>query len=360
MTTKNCFRLAAVLSLIALTTALTGARVVLAASRGSEVDAIARCDPLNASGPVTGDLVVDIYIQDVVNLYGADVRLSFDPAFIQVVDADPSMPGTQIQPLYAFMVPGFVIKKGADNSAGTIWYAATQLNPSPPVSGSGPLARITFRTTTAGSYALPVTSAQLSAAGGIPITVTTMDCSITFTGGGSATDTPTATPTRTPTRTPTATSTATATPTLIATGTATATATHTPSPTITRTPSPTPTWTPVVVTVGVLNGIVFDDLNRDGIRQASEPGIPGSAVRAISQSAANLGQFWETQSLANGSYVIFLPAGSYQVRQFNLPFWLSTTPDERDIVIAAAGPPVQIDFGDLQAERTWLPLITRH
>lgn len=379
MTTKNRARLAVMLSLIILVTALTGARAVMAVQRSPEEDAIARCNPLNASGPVTQDLVVDIYIQDVVNLYGADARLSFDPAFIQVVDADPNIPGTQIQPLYDFMVPGFVIKKEADNNAGTIWYAATQLNPSPPVSGSGPLARITFRATTAGSYALPVTSAQLSAAGGIPIPVTTMDCSMTFTGGGSATDTPTATPTqtatptRTPTRTPSATSTATgvatATPTATATATATgtatatatrtATATHTISPTATRTPSPTPTWTPVAATTGVLNGVVFNDLNRDGIRQVSEPGIPGAAVRATSQNAANLGQFWETHSLANGSYVIFLPVGSYQVRQFNLPFWLSTTPDELDIVITAAGPPLQIDFGDRQTEQTWLPLIIR-
>lgn len=147
--------------------------------------AIARCDPLNASGPVGQDLVVDIYIQDVVDLFGADVRLGFDTSIAQVVDADSNLPGVQIQPLASFMVPGFVIKKEADNTAGTVWYAATQINPSPPVSGSGPLARVTFRAVAPGSFTLAVTSAQLSAAGGIPIAVTTMNCSITFNGGTS-------------------------------------------------------------------------------------------------------------------------------------------------------------------------------
>ena len=86
------------------------------------------------------DLVIDIYVQDVVDLYGADVRLSFNTSIAQVVDANPTLAGTQIQPLATFMSPDFVIKKEANNSAGTIWYAATQINPSPPVSGSGPLA----------------------------------------------------------------------------------------------------------------------------------------------------------------------------------------------------------------------------
>ncbi len=144
--------------------------------------AVARCEPLNAGGPFGQDLTVDIYVQDVVDLYGADVRLSFDTTIAQVVDAAANLPGVQIQPLASFMTPGFVIKKEADNDVGTVWYAATQLSPSPPVSGSGPLARITFRALAPGSFTLAVTSAQLSKAGGVPIPVTAMDCSVTFNG----------------------------------------------------------------------------------------------------------------------------------------------------------------------------------
>ncbi len=338
--------------------------------------AIARCEPLNASGPFGQDLVVDIFIQDVVDLYGADAQLSFDAAIAQVVDADANIPGVQIQPLASFMVPGFVIKKEANNSAGTIWYAATQINPSPPVSGSGPLARITFRALAPGAFTLAITSAQLSKAGGIPIPVTTVNCSVTFTGGTPATNTPTptGTPTSTATQTPTSTSTATRTwtptptPTATHTWTAspTATATHsptpsatstaTPTPTATMTPSPTPTWTPVVAATGLLHGVVFNDLNRDGVRQPAEPGIPGVQVRATLGAGANQGQFWETQTLENGSYVIFLPPGAYTARQLNLPLWLSTTADQVPFTMVV-GQMIGIDFGDFQAATVWLPLM---
>jgi hypothetical protein len=345
-----------------------------------EDGAIARCEPLNASGPFGQDLVVEIYIQDVVDLYGADVQLSFDTAIAQVVDADSNLPGVQIQPLATFMVPGFVIKKEANNSAGTIWYAATQINPSPPVSGSGPLARITFRAVAPGAFTLAITSAQLSKAGGIPIPVTAVNCSVTFTGGTPATNTPTPTATQTPTSTPTATRTWTPTPTPTATRTwtptptatptgtpsPTPTATHsptpsvtpsdTPTPTATTTPSPTPTRTPAVADTGLLQGVVFNDLNRDGVRQPAEPGISAVSVRATVRMGANQGQFWETQTLENGSYIIFLPPGAYTARQFNLPFWLSTTPDQAPFTVVA-GQMVGIDFGDVEAATQWLPLI---
>ena len=113
--------------------------------------------------------------------------------------------------------------------------------------------------------------------------------------------------------------------------------------------------------IGILRGVVFDDLNRDGIRQPEEPGLPGVSVRAILQEGVNQGQFWETRTVSNGSYILFLPAGSYLARQTNLPFWVSTTPDEALFVITAGGQVIQIDFGDHEAERIWLPvlLVTR-
>ncbi|QLQ06881.1 MAG: hypothetical protein HZY76_13095 [Anaerolineae bacterium] len=132
----------------------------------------------------------------------------------------------------------------------------------------------------AGSFAMPVTSAQLSKAGGIPIPVTTQDCSVTF--FDLTTATPTATRTRTPTPTATRSPTPTATSTYAVSPTPTATPTHTVSPTATVTPTPTqtpthtPTPTPPSAQVGIVAGTVFEDVNRDGVRQPSEPGIPGT------------------------------------------------------------------------------------
>ena len=46
--------------------------------------AIVRPDPLVATVPVGGQVVVNIYVQDVQNLYGADIRFSYDPAVLEV------------------------------------------------------------------------------------------------------------------------------------------------------------------------------------------------------------------------------------------------------------------------------------
>ncbi len=379
------------------------------AERGSDDGAIVRCDPLNAAGPVDQDLVIDIYVQDVTDLYGADVRLSFDRALAQVVDADLTLAGTQIQPLATFLSPDFVIKKEANNDNGTIWYAATQLNPSQPVSGSGPLARVTLRASAVGSFAMPITSAQLSKAGGIPIQLTIQDCSVTFQNSTPATPTPTPTPTATvsptrtftvtptatprpiltptptntptatwtPTRTPTATWTPTRTPTTTwtptstvppaatVTPTATGTPTRTPSPTttvtptVTRVPTQTPTPTPPSAQVGILTGTVFEDVNRDGVRQPVESGIADAHVRATAQGGTNVGQFWETATASDGSFVFYLPPAPYLVRQFDLPGWYSSTEDEVQVTISGPGDLILVEFGDFQASRYWLPLIFR-
>jgi hypothetical protein len=134
--------------------------------------AIVRPDPLVAVVYVGGQVVVNLYVQDVVNLYGADIRISFDPAVLQVVDADPSVLGVQIQPLSSFLIPDFVVRKKACNAVdptdpdcqvgGVVWYAVTQLNPSTPVSGSGPLAAVTFKRLQPGTTVLKVTHNQLA------------------------------------------------------------------------------------------------------------------------------------------------------------------------------------------------------
>jgi hypothetical protein len=122
--------------------------------------------------------VVNLYVDNVTNLYAADVHLSYDPALLQVLDADPNTDGVQIQPLSTFLAPDFVIKKKACNVvdpsdpdcavAGTVRYAVTQTNPRQPVSGSGPLAAVTF---------------QALALGTSPLTISPGQCSLSGTGG---------------------------------------------------------------------------------------------------------------------------------------------------------------------------------
>jgi len=87
---------------------------------------------------------VDLAIEQVSELFGAEIHLTFDPEVLEVVDADGSRDGIQIEP-GTLPTPDFVVQNTADNQAGTVDYALTQLKPSEPRTGDGLLARVTFR-----------------------------------------------------------------------------------------------------------------------------------------------------------------------------------------------------------------------
>ena len=150
---------------------------------------IVRPDPVQASVAVDETVTISLYVQEVADLYGVDVRLSFDPEVLQVVDAAPATNGVQITPLNTFLRPDFVARKKACNgpdpsdpesaAGGLVWYAATQVNPSQPVSGSGPLAAVTFRRIKPGNTVLRVTSYELVTRSGTVIPAQTLDGVIT-------------------------------------------------------------------------------------------------------------------------------------------------------------------------------------
>lgn len=142
--------------------------------------AVVRCEPLFVTGAVTSTIQVDLYVANVANLYGADIKFGFDPSRAQVVDADPFMPGVQIQPLGGFLSPDLVVRRDANNVVGTIQYAVTQLNPSQPVTGSGSLARITFQPLMSGTFTMPNNGSLLAGFGGTAIASIALPCIVTF------------------------------------------------------------------------------------------------------------------------------------------------------------------------------------
>src|SRR3990172_4702348 len=93
---------------------------------------------------------VAVEVRDIADLYGYDIALAFDPAAVEVVDADPAAEGVQAQ-LGGFLDLGFVLRNEADNAAGTVEVALTQLNPSAPKQGSGTLFVVTVRGRRAGA-----------------------------------------------------------------------------------------------------------------------------------------------------------------------------------------------------------------
>ena len=141
---------------------------------------------LTVAGPLGTTIDIDIYVENVVDLYGADVRLGFDPTVLEVIDAEPDpeaeVDPIQITPLDTFLSPDFVVRKGLGyaEDPDVIWYAVTQVNPSEAVSGSGPLARISFRALEAGSFTLPITYHKLARRDSLEIPSIAQGCSIRF------------------------------------------------------------------------------------------------------------------------------------------------------------------------------------
>ncbi|MEO8082909.1 MAG: cohesin domain-containing protein [Ardenticatenales bacterium] len=145
----------------------------------------------------TGAVVVTV--RDVVGLYGADVQLAFDPHRVQVEDANPAKPGVQVQ-LGSFLSADLVVRNVADNVAGTVHVAATQLNPAAPASGTGELFSVTFRALNSGvTTPVTVASSMLSSRDGIEIPAGASAGRITLVARADAPATPTAEPVREPT-----------------------------------------------------------------------------------------------------------------------------------------------------------------
>lgn len=100
--------------------------------------------PADGSYRVDAPLTVEVYVQDVVDLYGADVQLRFDPTLFQVRDADPARSGIQVVIHNELLYPDLLVRGEVDPTTGHIWYAAAQLNPRPPAQGSGRLFSFTI------------------------------------------------------------------------------------------------------------------------------------------------------------------------------------------------------------------------
>ncbi len=193
---------------------------------------------------------VTFAVQDVEILYGYQAAIGFNAAVLQVVDANSSKPGVQVQ-LGTFLQPDFVQQNNADNSLGAIVCVVSQMAPHSAVNGSGVLFTITFKAKAPGVSNIHFTDLKLARADGIEISASQQNAQINV----GAANTPTATPTTAaPTPTPTAT---TAGPTATPTPTATAgpTATPTPTPTATATTAPGQTVIYIVKTGDTLYSI---------------------------------------------------------------------------------------------------------
>lgn len=182
---------AALTAALFLAAARPGSGRVAAAPFTPADPALVRCNPANPTGTVGQPFSFTIYVENVAGLYGAQAYLDFDPALVQVVDADPDATGVQIEILQEFLPRNLIHQRNADNSAGAIEYAVTYLRSDPnepappPVSGSGALARVTFFPSQPGTFAMPFSNTVLSDLDGFLIPSNTQDCQVTIDAGSS-------------------------------------------------------------------------------------------------------------------------------------------------------------------------------
>ena len=119
-------------------------------------------------------LVVNIQVYDVTDLYGAELQLKYNPAQLQVEDANQRLDGTQIAPgPFLAAEDRFVVTNKVDVDAGMVTFVVTLLNPAPPVSGSGVLGTVAFRIVGGGPPVVEVTKAQLVSSSMVSIPVVT-------------------------------------------------------------------------------------------------------------------------------------------------------------------------------------------
>jgi LysM repeat protein len=167
-------------------------------------DTVVSLSPASGSLNVGDTLVVDVMVSNVTALFGAEFHLTFDAGKLEVVDADGGTDGVQIT-MGSFLSADFIAQNVADNGTGKVDFGVSQMSPHGPVSGTGVLAKITFKAKAAGTANLAFTNVLLADASGTQISATSQNGTLTV--AGDATPVPTTT-----TTTPTTTATATTTP----------------------------------------------------------------------------------------------------------------------------------------------------
>lgn len=118
-----------------------------------------------------------------------------------------------------------------------------------------------------------------------------------------------------------------------------------PTATPTATTTPTPTASPTAG-IGTLQVVVFNDLNRNGMRDGGEPGLAGAAVtvRRAGVTVANC------LTPADGTCTFSsLAVGDYEVEESDPPGYASSTPNVWSPVTVASGQVVTVPFGDYLA-----------
>ncbi len=90
--------------------------------------------------------------------------------------------------------------------------------------------------------------------------------------------------------------------------------------------------------IGIIQGTVYEDLDRNGVKGVDEHGLPGVLI--------SLDTGAQTITNNDGYYSFVAEQGNYTVIETDPAGYSSTTPNSRAATIAAMGDTVTVDFGD--------------
>jgi hypothetical protein len=162
------------LLVIAFMLGLVASPAVVDVGRAEPLAGTVSIDPAYQEIPKGLSGTVDVRSDGASNIYGAQFTVTFDQTGLQVVDADAGKAGVQIS-TGSCPAPDFVATNAADNTAGTVDYAVTQLSPTSPCNG-GVIATIEFQCRdTLGMYPVTITESILSDPDGTPIAHSTQN-----------------------------------------------------------------------------------------------------------------------------------------------------------------------------------------
>ncbi len=120
------------------------------------------------------EVEIPIDIENVVELYGIDIELKFDPTFWEFRDADPRREGVQ-PAIGTFLDPGMTLFSIIDMEEGRIHLVMSQVNPSVGKSGKGNILVLYATALKTGTTSFVVSNVELSTRDGIGIEVEGLD-----------------------------------------------------------------------------------------------------------------------------------------------------------------------------------------
>lgn len=167
-------------------------------------DPVVKITPAATTIEVGQTVTVYVDVTGITNLFAVELHLGFDPTILEVIDADAGTAGIQVGH-GDFLKVEFVAQNAADNAAGKIDYAVTQMGSEPGKNGDGKLAVITFRGKAAGSSSVTINQVLNSDPTATEIVASVNNGSITVGDAPTATTSPTTTvsPTTSPSTSPT-------------------------------------------------------------------------------------------------------------------------------------------------------------